>query len=283
MKIFVYGGAGQISSSVISKLLDLGHEVYAGTRNPDSGKKPPGLTWVFADATQPTKGLEVLEKVERAFFISPPGYTDQYSVLNPWFEKAKSSSLKKVVLMSAMGVDFAPPEAPFRKLEISLENSGVPYTILRPNWFMQNFQTYWLSGILKDKKISFPAGNAKTSFIHTDDISSSVVSALLNDQFNGKGITLTGKEALTHEEVAEKISKHTGLKISYADISPDTFKTGLLQAGVPEDYASFMVFIAGALKEGHSSPILNTVREITGKDPISFDEYAEQNKKVWLN
>ncbi|TGL64319.1 NAD(P)H-binding protein [Leptospira sarikeiensis] len=283
MKVFVYAGTGHISGLVIKKLLDLGHEVYAGTRKPEEGKKSNGLHWVFADATQPNKGLEILEKVERAFFLSPPGYTDQYSVLNPWFEKAKSVKLKKTVLMSAMGVDFAPPEAPFRKLELSLENSGLSYTILRPNWFMQNFQTYWISSILKDKKIYFPAGDAKTSFIHADDIASSVVSVLLDDSFNGKGLTLTGKEAITHGEVADKISKHTGLKIGYEDISPETFKSGLLEAGLPEDYASFMVFIAGALKEGHASPILNTVKEITGKEPISFDQYAEENKKVWLN
>src|SRR6185295_5909585 len=103
-------------------------------------------------------GLDVLDKVDAAFFISPPGFTNQYDLLNPWLEKAKAKKLKKFVLMTAMGVEFAPPEAPFRKLEIAVENSGLNWNIVRPNWFMQNFQTFWISGILKDKKIYFPGG-----------------------------------------------------------------------------------------------------------------------------
>ncbi|EQA46928.1 NAD(P)H-binding protein, PF13460 family [Leptospira broomii serovar Hurstbridge str. 5399] len=283
MKIFVYGGTGLVSGFIVDLLLASGHEVYAGTRNPLTGARKPNLHWVFADALQPDKGLEVLEKVDRAFFLSPPGYTDQYAILNPWLEKAKLRKLDKVVLMSAMGVEHAPPEAPFRKLEIAFENSGLPFTILRPNWFMQNFHTFWISGILKDKKIYFPGGEAKTSFIDARDIASSAVSALLNDSFNGKGIALTGREALTHREVADKISNATGLAVSYVDITAEDFKKGLLQAGLSEDYANFMVYIAGALKEGYSSPVLTSVKEMTGKDPIKFDEYALDNKAAWLN
>ncbi|PJZ68816.1 nucleoside-diphosphate sugar epimerase [Leptospira perolatii] len=283
MKIFVYGGTGLVSGFVIKQLLEQGHEVYAGTRKPESVKETPNLHWVHVDKDKSGSGLETLDKVDRVFLLSPPGYTDQYSILYPWIERAKSKQIKKVVLMSAIRVDHAPDDAPFRKLEIALENSGLNYTILRPNWFMQNFQTFWISGILKDRKIYFPGGNAKTSFIDVRDIASSVVSALLNDSLNGKGITLTGKESLSHEEVAEKISKATGISVGYVDITPADFKKGLVSAGVPEDYSDFLVYIAGMLKEGYVAPVLNSVKEITGKDPISFEEYAKEYKKVWLN
>ncbi|RHX88212.1 NmrA family NAD(P)-binding protein [Leptospira stimsonii] len=283
MKIFVFAGSGLVSGLVIESLLEKGHVVYAGTRNPDSGKKAQNLHWVKADASQPNLGLEVLDQVDRAFFLCPPGYTDQFSVLNPWIEKAKSKKLQKVVLMTAIGIDHSPEDLPFRKLEISLENSGLAYNIVRPNWFMQNFQTFWISGILKDKKIYFPGGNAKTSFIDARDIASSAVTLLLNDSSNGKGFTLTGKESITHEEVAQKLSKATGLNVAYADITPEDFKKGLVGAGVPEDYANVLVYIAGALKDGHAAPVSNAVKEITGKDPIPFDQYANDNKKAWLN
>ncbi len=283
MKIFVYGGTGLVSGSVVDGLLKLGHEVYAGSRNPESGRKAPNLHWVFADSTKPNEGLVVLDQVDRAFFISPPGQTNQYEILNPWLEKAKAKKLDKFVLMSAIGIDHAPPEAPFRKFEIALETSGVPFTILRPNWFMQNFHTFWISGILKDRKIYFPGGDAKTSFIDSRDIAASAVSALLNDSLNGKGLTLTGKEALTHEEVAKKISKVTGLSIDYVDISPEDFQKGLIEAGLSKEYSEVLLYIANVLKEGHVAPVLTTVQELTGKEPISFDQYAEDHKKSWLN
>lgn len=283
MKIFVYGGTGLVSGLVLEKLLAEGHEVYAGTRHPENGKKAQNLHWVFSDAQKPSEGVEILEKVDRAFFVSPAGYTNQYEILSPWLEKAKAVKLGKFVLMSAMGVEYAPEEAPFRKLEIAIEKSGLNYTILRPNWFMQNFQTYWLSGILKDRKIYFPGGEGKTSFIDARDIASSAVAVLLGDSSNGKGITITGKEALTHAEVAAKISEKTGLKVDYVDITPKDFQAGLIGAGLSEDYAGFMAFIANALKEGHSAPIFASVQELTGKEPISFDQYVQDHKGVWLN
>ncbi|MDV6235499.1 NAD(P)H-binding protein [Leptospira ellisii] len=283
MKIFVYAGTGLVSGLVIEGLLAKGHEVYAGSRNPEAAKKAPNLHWIKTDVSQPSLGLDVLEKTERAFLLCPPGIADQYGVLNPWIEAAKGKGLKKIVLMTAIGVDQSPEDLPFRKLEIALEKSGVPYNIVRPNWFMQNFQTFWISGILKDKKIYFPAGKAKTSFIDARDIAASSVSLLLDDSKNGEGFTLTGKDSITHDEVAEKISKATGLSIQFADITPEEFKKGLLGAGVPEDYANVLVFLAGMLKEGYVAAVSDNVKSITGKEPISFDQYAQDNKKVWLN
>ncbi|MBK8395296.1 MAG: NAD(P)H-binding protein [Leptospiraceae bacterium] len=282
MKVFVYGANGNIGSKVMEGLLERGHEVYAASRYPEKGKTAANLHWVFADASTPTKGLEVLEKVDAAFFISPPGLTNQYDILNPWLEKAKTVKLNKFVLNTAMGVEYAPPEAPFRKLELALESSGLSYNIIRPNWFMQNFQTYWIGGILKDKKIYFPGGDAKVSFINVNDIADTAISLLLTDEHKNNAFALTGKEAISHSQVADKISNATGLSISYADITPEEFKKSLLSAGLPEDYADFMVYIAGSLKQGNSSPIVDSVKKITGKDPVSFDEYANENKKVWL-
>jgi len=282
MKVFVYGATGSIGSKVVDGLLERGHEVYAGTRHPDKGRKAANLNWVFADALSPAKGVEILEKVDAGFFISPPGLTNQYDILNPWLEKAKSVKLKKFVLNTAMGVEYAPPEAPFRKLELALEASGLSYNIIRPNWFMQNFQTYWIGGILKDKKIYFPGGDAKVSFINVKDIAATAISLLLTDEHRNQAFGLTGKEAITHADVAAKLSFATGLSISYVDITPEDFKKSLLSAGLPEDYADFMVYIADSLKQGNSSPVVDSVQKITGKDPISFDEYAVENKKAWL-
>ncbi len=282
MKVFVYGANGSIGSKVVAGLLEKGHEVFAGTRHPGNGRKAANLNWVFADAQKPTEGIEVLEQVNAAFFIAPPGLTDQYAILSPWLEKAKSVKLGKIVLNTAMGVEHAPPEAPFRKLELALESSGLTYNIIRPNWFMQNFQTYWIGGILKDKKIYFPGGDAKVSFINVEDIAATAVTLLTTDTHNNKAFALTGNESITHADVAEKLSKATGLSISYVNITPEEFKKALLSGGLPEDYADFMNYIAASLKQGNASPIISSVKSITGKDPISFDDYADKNKAAWL-
>jgi uncharacterized protein YbjT (DUF2867 family) len=282
MKVFVYGANGSIGTKVVDGLLEKGHEVYAGSRFPEKGRKEAKLHWVFADALKPEEGVSILEKVDSAFFIAPPGFTNQYAILGPWLAKAKSIKLGKFVLNTAMGVEYAPTEAPFRKLELELEDSGLNYNIIRPNWFMQNFQTFWIGGILKDKKIYFPGSDAKVSFINVKDIASTAITLLTTNANDNKAFALTGKEAINHTEVAKKISNATGLSISYVDITPEDFRNSLLAAGLPEDYVEFMNYIAASLRQGNSAPILDSVKQITEDYPISFDEYAIGNKHVLI-
>jgi len=282
MKIFVFGATGSIGHNIVTGLSNLGHEVFAGTRHPDKGNSIKGVTWVKADALVPGQGAEILEKMDAAFFLSPPGLTDQFVILSPWFQKAIDVKLKKVVLMTAMGVEHAPAEAPFRKTELMLENSGLNWNIIRPNWFMQNFNTYWIAGILADQKLYFPGGDAVTSFIDTRDISNVAVHLLTKDEFKNQAFSLTGSETLTHKQVSEIISKEIGTNIEYVNITPDDFKKSLVNAGLSNDYADFMNYIASALRDGHASPITDSVQKITSKSPIKFAQYVKDHKDSWI-
>lgn len=281
MKVFVYGGSGLVGGHLVTELQKQGHEVWAGSRKPESQKSSANLHWVFADSSNLTKGLEVLEQVDAAYFLSPPGQTNQYEILSPWIEKAKQVRLKKLVLMTAMGVDHTPPEAPFRKTEILLEGAGIPWNIIRPNWFMQNFHTFWIAGIKQDQKIYFPGGNAKTSFIDARDIASVATVLLTTTKYDNQAFTLTGPESIDHDEVAKHLTNVSGKNIEYVDVDPKVFESSLVSAGLSKDYAAFLVMIAGALKEGFSAPILDTVKILTGKNPISFAEYAKDFASSW--
>jgi uncharacterized protein YbjT (DUF2867 family) len=281
MKVFVYGATGTVSSTLVEKLLAAGHEVFAGTRNPEKLAKKDRLTAVKIDSQKPSEGLEVLEKADAAFLIGPPAVVDAYSALKPLLEKAKAVKLKKLVQMTAMGVEHAPAEAPMRHLELDIEAAGIPWNIIRPNWFMQNFHTFWISGILKDAKIYFPGGNAKASFIDSRDISAVAFELLTSDKFANQAFTLTGSEGVTHAEAAAKLSQASGKNISYADITSADFQAALSGFGLPADYVGFLAYIAQALKDGHSAAITENVKLITGKSPITFDQYAADFKARW--
>ncbi|MFN4152647.1 MAG: nucleoside-diphosphate sugar epimerase, partial [Candidatus Sericytochromatia bacterium] len=82
-------------------------------------------------------------------------------------------------------------------------------------------------------------------------------------------------------EVASIISEVTGKNIGYQDITPEEMREGLLGAGLPADYTEFLLIILSFFKLGYSSAITNSVKEITGKDPISFRKYAEDYKASW--
>jgi len=103
---------------------------------------------------------QAFEGVERAFFLSPAGYADQYKNLSPLIQEAKRRGLKKVVLMTAMGAN-AVETSPMRRAEIELEKSGLAYNIIRPNWFLQNFHTFWIQGIKTQGRFSSPAATQR--------------------------------------------------------------------------------------------------------------------------
>ena len=224
---------------------------------------------------------EAFSNIDKAYLLSPPGFADHYAVLSPLIQEAKRQGLKKVVLMSAMGAN-ADETSPFRRAEIELESSGLNYNIIRPNWFLQNFNTFWIQGINEQSKILLPVGNAKTSFIDARDIAAVAAKLLTSDDFNNQDIDITGPEALSHDEVAEHISKATNRKIEYQEIEPQSLKDELLQAGLPEDYVNFLLLILGFLKEGYNSAINDNVEKVLGRKPRSITDYVSDYKASWL-
>lgn len=273
--ILVVGSSGTVGQQLSAQLEKEGHKVLKATSKTEL--KPNQVHLNVATK----EGLDkAFENVDKAFFLAPPGFTNQHELLIPLIDEAKKRGLKKVVLMTAMGAD-AVDEAPMRQAEKYLEKSGLTYNIIRPNWFMQNFNTFWIQGILAEQKIFLPVAQAKGSFIDARDIAATAAKLLSTDQFNNQAFVLTGSEALNHDEVAQIMTEVLSKKISFVDIKPEQMLSGLLQAGVPKSYAEFLIMILGFFKEGYSSVVLDNVEKITGRKPITFKQYVQDYRQSW--
>ena len=86
--------------------------------------------------------------------------------------------------------------------------------------------------------------------------------------------TLTGGEALTNGHVAEKISQVAGRKISYVDLPPAEFRKALLSAGMPEWSADALLDLQRLYREGKASLVTDAIERLTGRKPITFDQFA---------
>lgn len=272
----VIGASGTVGAEIVRLLKSQGHDVRTTT-----SKTAQGTGDVHLNLTNGQGLSEAFHGVTHAFILSPPPHVDQYKLISPLISEAKLQKLKKVVLMTAMGAN-ANEAAPFRRAEIELEKSGLAYNIIRPNWFMQNFNTFWLNGIRTQRKIYLPAGQAKTSFIDARDISAVATALLTSDQFNNRDFDLTGSEAIDHDEAARHISKTTDQNITYQEIKPEDFNAGLRAAGLPSDYSDFLTMIMGFLREGYNAGVNENVKLITGRAPISFAQYAADHKRYWI-
>jgi uncharacterized protein YbjT (DUF2867 family) len=217
-----------------------------------------------------------LDGADVAFLMAPPGYTNQDVLLAPVIESARAHGVGRVVLMTAMGAD-ADPSAPMRKAEVQLEQSGLRWNVIRPNWFIQNFHTFWLHGIRYANAIQLPTGSARGSFIDARDIAAVAAALLQGHGPANQAFDLTGGEALDHHEVAAILSTVAERPIGYQDVSPDELRPGLLAAGLPADYAEFLLTILHVFKLGYSARTTDAVQTITGQAPRTFEAYAKEH------
>ncbi len=271
-KVLVLAATGTIGSKVVQGLVDRGERVKAASR---SGSAVGGAQGVSLDLANPASLDAALADVDRVFAIVPAGYLDPVGLLAPVFDTAEARRIK-IVLMTVMGVD-ADENNPYRKLERRLEKSGLPHAIIRPNWFADNFHTYWREG-LRHGVIGLPAASGKTSFIDTRDIADSAVAALTSPAFDGQAFNLTGPQALGYAEAAEILGSVAGKAITYQPVDDDSFIAMLTGAGVPEAYARFLAAIFHPVREGWTATITGDVEKLTGHAPRSLQTYASDHR-----
>ncbi|HET9651625.1 MAG TPA: NAD(P)H-binding protein [Usitatibacter sp.] len=278
-RYLVIGGSGTVGSSLVDQLVHEGRRVRITTHRKAATGERDGRTWVYVDLAN-GEGIEkAFEAVDRAFIMVPPGFADQHAIASPLIAEAKRRKLEKVVMMSAMGANAG--DTPFRRAEIELDKSAVPYNVIRPNWFMQNFNTSWVAGIRDEGKIRLPAGRAKTSFIDARDVAACAARLLTSDDLKGKDFDLTGPEPLDHDAVARILSQESGRTITYEDIDPDILRHGLLAAGLPADYTEFLLAILGLLRQGYNERVTGAVKTLLGREPMRFEQYARDYREAW--
>jgi NmrA-like family len=172
--------------------------------------------------------------------------------------------------------------------ELAVESSGVPYTILRPPAFMQNFSEglRWdeslVEGIRERDEIAHPGGDGVVSYVSTEDIAAIAATALTEDGHGDKAYAPMGPEPLTLTQVAEHISWVAGRRIRYVETDRTPMRDALLAAGTPPETAElnsqlhFHAFSSGAMG------VLNDdVLDVTGRPPVSFAEFAVGAAAAW--
>jgi uncharacterized protein YbjT (DUF2867 family) len=280
-KILVTGATGNLGSEVVRQLIEKGEDVRAAVRNPQKAREMDlkSVILVHWDYKRVQTFTAALENVERVVLIAPSGISNPDELINPAINAAKKAGLKHIVLVTAMGVDLN-PNHPLQKAEANLKECGIDATIVRPNWFNQNF-TSWMATTIKDGGISLPAGEGETSFIDTRDIAAVICKIFADKIHRNKEYTLTGNAALNHAEVASTISRATGKKVDYHDLPMEDFKVGLRSAGYSESVADFMAMIYTYVRDGHTAHVSDSVAKIIGRDPISFEAFAQEYASVW--
>ncbi len=271
----VTGATGTVGRDVTKLLSKKGAAVRAGVR--DQAKARPRFdddialaTFDFEDDSSFAGALDGVAKV----FLLSPLMPNQVEVANAFVDAAKRAGVRHIVKLSAIGADASPPYT-FGKWhaanEQHIRESGLAFTFLRPNSFMQNFITYFPP---RDGAIYLPWGNGKASFVDTRDISAVAAEALTSDGHEGKTYTLTGPAALGIAEVASILSETAGREIHYVDVPESAARDGMRQAGLPQWQVEPLLELHATNKQNRWTAVTADVEKVTGTPPIDFAQFA---------
>ncbi|MCX7867173.1 SDR family oxidoreductase [Limisphaera sp. VF-2] len=277
--ILVTGSTGNLGRAVVAALATGGFQVRAAARDPGKLGSHPGVEPVRFVYEQPDTHAPALSGVDGLFLIAPPLDPEAAAKLNPVIDLARRSGVRRVVLTSALGVD-AVEEAPLRRVERHLMASGLPFTILRPNFFMENFSTGFLAPMVRQGGIWLAAGDGKTSFISVEDIAAVAVAVFRKDS-PPRECNLTGPEALDHAEVAAILSRVTGRSITYHALTEEQMLENFRRAGLPEGAVQYAANLYRAVRAGHAARITPDVEQVSGRKPMTFREFAQRKAAAW--
>jgi uncharacterized protein YbjT (DUF2867 family) len=276
-KVLVVGATGLVGSEVVKALLERGQKVKAASRK---GTAIHGAEPTIFDFGRPATLESALAEVDRVFLLAPSeSVMEADEVIPPFVRSLKAAGVSRIVCMTGISADR--PEAPMNKLEKSVKESGIEYTLLRPNWFNQNFAPgFYLGSIKSAGGLFLPAADAKLSFVDTRDIGAVAAVALTEDGHDGNEYTLTGPEALDHKEACAILSKAAGREIVYTPISDDDMRSALREQGMPQEGADNLVTLYKITREGICAPISDDVETVLGRAPITFAKYAEDHAEL---
>jgi uncharacterized protein YbjT (DUF2867 family) len=282
-KILVTGATGKVGSELVRRLVDAGVEVKAGTRAPaDAAAWLEGAAEVVEldyDATETWDAA--VQWADRVFLVPPPFDPRADERLVPFLDWAVQSGSRHIVLLSAMGAE-ARERMALRRVEQRIERTGVAWTFLRPNIFMQNFARGFVARQIREEGgFGLPADGAVVSFVDSRDVAAVAAVVLEGDAHLGKAYTLTGPQALTHADAARIIADVAGRPVEYRAIEEDVMRAMLLDAGWPVDQADTFARLLSAIREGRRSDVTDDVRTLLGRPATSFSRFAEDHADAW--
>jgi uncharacterized protein YbjT (DUF2867 family) len=280
-RILVVGSTGKVGGELVKILTRNGKTLRGATRNPSARNIEQSIEYVEFDYERPETFAPALSGIDKVFLVARPGDNRSDKAAEPFIDEAIKAKVRFIVNLTAMGVE-QDESFMLRILEKNIEKSGIPFVHLRPNWFMQNFNcTPMITEILTKGTLHLPAADARISFIDVRDIAAVGFVALTNECHFGKAYTLTGKEALSHFDVAEKLSGASGKKITYVPVSEEMACSGLSKNGVPRELIDRWADFYRKIRLGFCSPVSSNVDTLLGRPPVSFDQYAADYVEAW--
>lgn len=283
--VFITGATGNIGRHLTKLFSQSGVHVRAAVRSRANvaSANLPNVEWVEADFDRPQTFDSALRNIDRVFVLSPflPTLAE---MSNELVDRARKAGVKHIVRLSAVGAN------PKGKLMLSrwqgnaeqhVQESGLTWTILRPTFFMENILNNFGASIKEQGKFYVPHGNGKAPYIAARDIASVAFEALTGKGHEGKIYELSGPQSLSNYDVAGILTRVAGKNVEYIDVPEDAARQSMLAMGVPQWMVDSLMELNTLVKNGWTANVAMTLKDITGKESTTFEQWATEHRSAW--
>jgi uncharacterized protein YbjT (DUF2867 family) len=276
--ILITGASGTVGKAVLAEVARSGEKHRAMYRSrEDARKAPEGTEPVIADFSDQPSLQAALRGVEIVYLVCAP-IPALVQLEGNVIEASESAGVGRIVLNSALGAGDYGKSFPswHRQVEDKLKSSKVAHCILRPNSFLQNILTYYAPAIRAQGAFYGSMGDACISYLDVRDIASVAAKALRSSEHDGRTYELNGPEALTCEEVAERISQHAGIAARYVDIPTEAQRKAMLDQGMPQWQVTALLDLQEYYTAGQGGKVDGVLDGLLGRPPITLDRFLEE-------
>ncbi|HEY4020634.1 MAG TPA: NAD(P)H-binding protein [Pseudonocardiaceae bacterium] len=276
--ILVTGASGNVGTALLARLHADGVPTRAAYRDPRKTSES-GQSAVTLDLGEPETLTPALDGVDTVFLLGATGPDQTTHELN--MVRAARAAGARVVKLSVWRADegLTPIARLHRPAEDALAGSGLPWTVLRPNFYLQNFLRQ--PGIRATGEFSFPLVNAPISFVDAGDVADVAAHVLTTSGHDGRTYDITGPQALTYPEAAEVFSDVLGKPVRYVGRSDDEARAAMLSRGIPDFYADILIEVARAYRDGGAEAVTSTVPDLTGRAAVGLAEFVGRHRDVF--
>ena len=285
-KILITGATGNVGGAVLNHLTitDVDLRVLIRTDSKAQALKERGVEdVVVGDLLKPESLGPALEGVDTVFLLTPID-PQQVPQANNVIRAAKElGNEPRIVRLSVHQASHTAPTRISRQhaqIEDELTSSGLPYTLLRPQSYMQNTLIV-APTVAAQGKIYQPFKDGKLGMIDARDIGEVAAKVLTEEGHEGKVYTLTGPAAISFYDVAEALSEVLGKEVRYVNISLEDAKRAMLNMGLSEWRADVLIEYAKAHSEGYSNFTTEDVEQLTSHPATSYKKFATDFERVF--
>ncbi|MFE5475531.1 SDR family oxidoreductase [Nocardia sp. NPDC056541] len=280
--ILITGATGTIGSDIVRQLAAEGVAVRAATRDPEQAGFPAGVEVVRVDYRDPATFGPAMAGVAAAFLVGIPG-PDSTGTDAELVAAARKAGVRRVVKLSAVGTGdprLGVPGSWHVPGEQAVRDSGLEWTILRPNTFASNTFS-WIEPLSNGHPVPNLTGDGRQAVVDPRDVSAVAAAALRSNDHHGRIYTLTGPDLHTGRDQAAVLARVLDRPIAVTDIAEADARAFMVAAGLPPAFVEGSLIGQSFIRGGHNELVTDDIERVLGRPPRGYAAWAADHRAAF--